>query len=58
MRLDNRQDFQQASATLLGDQVLRERMGRAGQALVANNKQALELTLKAVERQLSKHSRS
>ncbi len=58
LSVSNWQDFQQATATLLGDRVLRECMGRAGQALVANNRQALELTLKVIEQQLTKPSHS
>ena len=51
-RITNQQDFQQTAEQILTDGVLRDSMGQAGRDLVEQNKGALDLTLKAVEKLL------
>ena len=53
VRVTDQQAFQAAAEELLGDGVLRDRMGRAGLALVEKNRGALELTLEAIDQQIS-----
>lgn len=53
LRVSNQQEFQAAAEDLLGDGLLRDRMGRAGLTLVEKNKGALNLTLEAINRQVS-----
>jgi len=52
LRVNNLQEFQDVALQLLSDGVLRDRMGRAGLALMEKNKGALELTLAAIKKQL------
>ena len=51
-RVTNQQDFRQIAEQILTDGVLRDSMGQAGRDLVEQNKGALDLTLKAVEKLL------
>ena len=53
VRVSDQQGFQASAEDLLGDGVMRDQMGRAGLALVERNRGALELTLEAVDRQVS-----
>ena len=53
-RVNNPQDFRQAAEEILTDMTLRENMGQAGRALVEKNRGALDLTLAAIERELSR----
>jgi len=53
VRIIDQQEFQTSAENLLGDGVMRDRMGRAGLALVARNRGALELTLEAIDRVVS-----
>ncbi|GMR15372.1 MAG: lipid IV(A) 3-deoxy-D-manno-octulosonic acid transferase [Gammaproteobacteria bacterium] len=56
VRISNPQSFQASAEALLGDGFLRDRMGQAGLALIEKNKGALDLTLDAIDRQLSRFS--
>lgn len=58
LRISNQQSFQACAEALLGDGLLRDRMGQAGLALVEKNKGSLKLTLDAIDRQLSRRSES
>lgn len=51
-RVSDQPEFEKAAEEILSDGVLRDRMGQAGRELLENNKGALDLTLKAVEKQL------
>jgi len=53
VRISNLQGFQASAEALLGDRLLRDRMGQAGLALIEKNKGALDLTLDTIDRQLS-----
>lgn len=50
----NQQAFQASAEELLGDGLLRDRMGQAGLALVEKNRGALELTLEAIDQEISR----
>ena len=52
VRVNNQQEFQKAALQILGDGLIRDRMGQAGLGLVEKNKGALELTLAGINRQL------
>lgn len=53
VRVDTPQSFQACTEALLSDGVLRDKMGQAGLALLEKNKGALNLTLAAIDRQVS-----
>jgi 3-deoxy-D-manno-octulosonic-acid transferase len=54
--IKDQQGFKEAAESILTDGSLRDAMGQAGKALIEQNKGALDLTLNAVEKQLSKTS--
>lgn len=51
-RVNSQAEFQSTATEILSDGILRDRMGQAGRELLENNKGALDLTLKAVEKLL------
>lgn len=51
-QVTNQRDFQQTAEHIMTDGALRDAMGQAGKHLVEENRGALDLTLKAVERLL------
>jgi len=53
IRVNSCQDFRQSAEKLLTDGPLRDQMGQAGLALIEKNKGALDLTLDAIDLQLS-----
>jgi len=53
VRVTDQQEFQASAEKLLTDGLLRDQMGQAGLALMERNRGALELTLEAVDQQLS-----
>ena len=54
--VENQQAFQTSAETLFTDNLLRDRMGQAGLKLVENNRGVLNMTLKAIDQQLSESS--
>jgi 3-deoxy-D-manno-octulosonic-acid transferase len=48
LQVANQEEFRQAAEKILTDDGLRDKMGRAGQELVDNNKGALDLTMKEI----------
>jgi len=53
LRINDQQSLQATAEKLLGDGLLRDRMGQAGLALIKKNRGALDLTLDVIDRQLN-----